>query len=109
MTKVERMKVVRDALLSIKGLKVWHYLAPAKHGDEYVVWQDEDSRDLKADGLHVEDSLEGTIDLFTKTEYSARIAEIEQALATARIGYELNSTQYEDDTGFIHYEWTWAY
>lgn len=109
LTTTDRMKVVRNALLTISGAKVWHFTAPAKHGDEYIVWQEESADDLVADGKHTERCLVGSIDLFTKTEYSARIDEIERALEQSRISYRLVSTQYEDETGFIHYEWEWSY
>lgn len=109
MTRTEKCKVVRDALLSVLPTATFHYIASTKHGDEYIVWAEENSADLKANNVSVEVAMTGTIDLFTKTEYSAKIDAIETALANAGVSYAINSVQYETDTNFIHYEWVWSY
>ena len=109
MTRTEKCKVIRDALRSVLPNSVFHYIASTKHGDEYIVWAEEESADLKADDRSVEVAMTGTIDLFTKTEYSPRIDAIEAALANAGVSYSINSVQYETDTNFIHYEWLWSY
>ena len=53
-----------------------------------------------------EQIIHGTIDFFTKTEYHKTIDDIQAALtASPRIGWNLSSVQYEDETNLIHYEW----
>lgn len=75
--------------------------------DRYFVWAEEDSADLVADGKHKERVYRGTTDLFTKQEQDPWAAQFEFALDTYGIAWQLNSVQYEDDTGFVHYEWLW--
>ena len=49
--------------------------------------------------------ISGTIDLFTKQEYDPWVQEITRALEDAEITCRIESIQYEDETGYIHYEW----
>lgn len=75
--------------------------------DRYFVWQEEGQNDLSASNGHTEKSVTGTTDLFTKLEFDPWKAEFELALTQLGISWYLNSVQYEEDTGFTHYEWVW--
>jgi hypothetical protein len=56
-----------------------------------------------------EQAIEGTIDYFTKTENDPNVQKIQDALNDGGTSHgDLNSVQYEDDTKFIHYEWTFS-
>lgn len=74
----------------------------------YFVWQEDSRNDFAADGLHAERAVEGTTDLYTKTEFDPWADAFEAALeADGMIAWYLNSFQYEEDTGLHHYEWVW--
>ena len=45
--------------------------------------------------------------LFTKNEDDPLFERIPAALESIGASWYLNSVQYEDDTGLIHYEWYW--
>lgn len=95
---------VRDALLTV-GVPVSHYTAVSKP-DKYIVWAEEGEGDSQhADNRKSTQVLQGTIDYFTKTEYDPNVAKIQESLDDAEISWKLNSVQYEDATGNIHYEW----
>ena len=77
--------------------------------DRYFVWQEDGNIPLLADGIHAETAVTGTTDLFTRMEFDPWKAAFEASLnAQRRISWELNSIQFEDDTGIWHYEWTWS-
>lgn len=76
--------------------------------ERYFVWQEEGRDDLEANNRHVEKAQRGTTDLFTKIEFDPWKEEFETALNRAGIAWRLNSSQYEEDTGFWHFEWIWA-
>ena len=76
--------------------------------DRYFVWQEDGNNDFIADGKHVEKAVTGTSDLFTKNEFDPWKEKFESALDDANIPWALNSVDYEEDTGFYHYEWTWT-
>ena len=75
--------------------------------ERYFVWQEDGTKDLEANGVHVEKAVTGTTDLFTKREFDPWKEQFEAALDAAGIAWYLNSIQYEEDTGFTHYEWVW--
>ena len=77
--------------------------------DRYFVWHEDGANDFEADGKHLERAVTGTTDLFTKQEFDPWRDEFEAALdASPYISWYLNSVQYEEETGFYHYEWVWS-
>ena len=97
-----------DALLEVIP-DVFHYEAWAKP-DKYIVWAEDNEADsLNANNHKDEQVIEGTIDYFTKTEYDPNIKLIQQKLNTLDLSWRLNSIQYEEKTGYIHYEWVFEF
>ena len=96
---------LKNLLLSI-GPPVFHYFA-AGQTRAYIVWAEDGEADsVHADGQKIERAITGTIDYFTKTEDDPVVKQIETALDRADgLAWYLNSIQYEQDTGYIHYEW----
>ena len=77
--------------------------------ERYFVWQEDGSADFIADNAHVEKAMTGTTDLFTKQEFDPWREQFEKSLDSAPgIAWQLNSVQYEENTGFWHYEWVWS-
>lgn len=95
-----------EALLSVSD-NVGHYEAIDKK-DRYIVWaEDGEYNSFDANNYKNGQTIEGTIDYFTKDEDDDDDTpnRIQIALNKARIGWRLNSVQYEDETQFVHYEW----
>lgn len=80
-----------------------------KLADDYGVYALDDDNSLIADGKHAERFFEGTIDYFArKTNGRINAAKIEKALDNVDVPWYLNGTpQYENDTGYTHYEWVY--
>lgn len=98
---------VRDALLEV-GVDVGHYESSGK-SDEYIVWaEDSEGNTLDGDNKKQIEVIQGTVDYFTKEDEDPNVSKIENALDAAKISYYLNSVQYEDETGYIHFEWVWS-
>lgn len=76
----------------------------APEGDYGVVSEDF-GEDFIANDVHLERGTAGTVDLFTRDATSAPRDAVEAVLNSAGVCWQLNSVQFEDDTGFIHYEW----
>ena len=72
-----------------------------------MIWAEDGANDFEADNIHTEKMHQGTVDLYTKTEDDPLMERIPQALERIGAAYYLNSIQYEEDTGLIHYEWVW--
>ena len=99
-----KLKEIRDFLLGIT-LNVYHYKA-WQQPDTYIVWaEDGESDAVHGDNRKEKQILDVTIDVFTKTEYDPLIEQLQEAFNDRGIPFELLSIQYEDDTGYIHYEY----
>lgn len=101
-----KLNDLKNLLLTI-GPPVFHYFAANQTGN-YIVWaEDGDGSVLHADGKKVERAITGTIDYFTMTENDPVKEQIETALdSDSGLAWALNSTQHEENTGYIHYEWS---
>lgn len=76
--------------------------------DRYFVWQEDGENNLTAGGIRKERAVTGTTDLFTKQEFDPWKEELEKAFdASPYVCWKLNSVQFEEETGFYHYEWRW--
>ena len=73
--------------------------------ERYFVWQEDGGNDLPANDRHVEYAVTGTVDLFSKTEFDPWSDAVRDAFNNAGIVWYLNSVQFEEDTGFWHWEW----
>ena len=73
---------------------------------DYGVYAEDGANDLEADDAHAEKAIEGTVDYFTRDDSGAPQTTIETALESVEgLSWYLNSIQFEQDTGYIHYEW----
>lgn len=76
--------------------------------DKYIVWaEDSEGSSVEGDDQKINQSIQGTIDYYTKQDMDENIDKIQAALTAACISFYLNSVQYEDETEYIHYEWVW--
>lgn len=100
------LKKIKQALLTVSK-NVYHYEAQKREGN-YIVWaEDSGGENSWADDLCTYQAISGTIDYFTKTEYDPTVEAIQAALNDADIVWRFNSSQYETDTKYMHYEWEW--
>lgn len=108
MTLQSKLEKIEQALTSIEGLRVYHYLRP-QLPTPFCVWQeDSETSSLEADDHKGEQAIGGSIDYFTQEEYDPMVDCIQEALNTTEgCGWSYNSVQYEDETELIHHEWVW--
>lgn len=97
---------IRDALVSIDGLRVYHYWR-TKLEAPYCVWQEDgEGSSLWGSNHQQEQVITGTIDYFTKVEFDENVELIQEALNDLEnCGWNLNNVDYEDETNLIHYTW----
>lgn len=88
----------------------WAFMAWSHAPDsDYGVVTVADQEALKADADAIaEKILTGYVDLFTRDQTSDSMDAIESVLRGLGLWFRLESIQFEEDTGYIHYEWTWA-
>lgn len=75
----------------------------------YVVWsEDGEDGSFNAGNRKAEQTITGTVDLFTKTEFDPLADEVQSILDEEGVAWSLASVQYEDETNLIHYQWRWS-
>lgn len=98
---------LKNALLAVTS-KSYHYAPPQTVTGAYIVWaEDSQADEVWADNQMQDQAIEGTVDYYTKTEGDTNVDTIQTAL-NGVCSWRLNSVQYEQDTGYIHYEWVWG-
>lgn len=106
MSMHEKIKRIRDILLTVSK-DVYHYEAMKKKNSYIVYAEDTEGQRISAGNRKIEQVIQGTIDYFTKKDWDTKVDEIQDALNDACISFYLNSVQFEEETGYMHYEWVW--
>ena len=75
--------------------------------DRYFVWQETGAKTLSADDIHKETAMSGKTDFFTKIEFDPWKDAFEFAMDKEGVIWNLDYIDYEEETGFIHYQWLW--
>lgn len=103
-----RIKVLRDALVSVAGDIVFHYFRP-QDTDRFVTWMEDGEEDaFDADNHKAEQTIHGTIHFFTNIEFDPLFDAIQDTLDNLNgVTYRWEVTTYEDDTRRIHTTWEW--
>lgn len=106
MSVASKLIPVRDMLLGVMP-EVYHYFRIVKK-NRYIIWaEDAEENSKHSDNQKDLQQITGTIDLFTKKEFDGAVDQIQDGLnGLENVGWRLNSVQYEEETNFIHYEWT---
>lgn len=97
------LDMIRDALLTVTD-NVDHYEA-FKKTDRYIVWEEYAAESFYADDKHGARAFFVAVNYFTKQQNDPNRKKIEMALDSIDAAWNLNSIQYEPDTGYTHYEW----
>lgn len=105
MTLQQKLKRFGESLADLAP-NVYHYHRRQKDFP-CVIWQEEGPASFYLDDQLSESAPAGSLDYFTQEEFDPAVDEIELTLAALGISWRLNSIQYEEDTGLIHYEWLW--
>lgn len=100
-----------DALLTVSGLGVYHYVAPTAEidtGAPYAVWGETGITDLSADDGPAEWAVDGACYFYTRAEYDGMFDAICQALADAGIAFRPGRIAWDDVTKTMTYELFWS-
>ena len=88
---------------------VTHY-APVENAETpYIVWAEQgEGESFNADNAKSEQSIEGVVDFYTQTEFDPILDDIQDTLNSLEgCSWKLDTCQYENETGIIHYTWNW--
>lgn len=96
------MDDLKDALTAT-GYQFAHFGWSKAPAGDYGVYAEDGANDMMAGNAHAERATECSVDYFTRDDTGTPKDVIETALAP--FAWYLNSVQFEEDTGYIHYEW----
>ena len=85
----------------------YHYFRPVTSFPALIWAESGEADSFRADNRKSCQTIQGTVDLFTKTEFDPLLDDVQTALEGLGVAWYLSSVQYEDETNAIHYEWTW--
>lgn len=92
---------------SIEGLTAYHYERAEDFSLPYAVWAENgEAESFHGNNRKEEQTITGSIDLYTETEFDPLVDSIQGALNDVCV-WSLDSVQYEDATKLIHYSWVW--
>lgn len=100
------VKDLGDALNEVYPFR--HFAWSSAPAGTYGIYAEENGADLRGDDQHIERGTEGTADLFTRDDSDTPREAIEAVFNRLKIPWRLNSVQYEESIGLIHYEWEWG-
>lgn len=98
------MKTIKQILLELTD-KVFLFTVPGRTLPPYIEYGIDGENQKKADNHVIERLESGYIDLFTKTDDDPLIKDVSAALDAAEVSFYLNSVQFEEETGLLHFEW----
>lgn len=103
---ISKIRTIPQLLIGITE-NIGHYEV-AQQTDKYIVWaEDSEGDSVEGDDGKIHQTIQGTIDYYTKEDMDETVDRIQEALADAKVSFYLNSVQYEDETQYIHFEWVW--
>lgn len=99
-------ETIKSILLSVSH-RVYLYTATGNTNPPYIIYGIDGGNNLFGENSREEFVDAGYIDLFTKEADDDLVKNIPAALDVAGISFYLNSVQFEEETGLLHYEWRW--
>lgn len=102
-----QLNEIKEVFLAVTE-NCYHYHAKSQP-DTYLVWAEDGQAgaDYSDNKMKIQ-VIEGTVDLYTRTEYDPLFDKVQEAMNNCEeMTWRWNSTQYEEVTGYIHHEWTW--
>ena len=104
----DEYKALLDALKETKTPVAEYAWKTRPEGAYYVISLDMESGNLNGDGEKLDRGFEGSLDLFYRklADRKSLVSQTETILDNVcGSSWELNSTQYETETGLFHVEW----
>lgn len=93
------------AALNGTGYPFAHYSWASAPEGTYGVYAEDSAISLWGDDKMQAQLISGTVDLFTRDDSGMPLEVVQAALCSAGVSWYLNTIQFEEDTGLIHYEW----
>ena len=103
------MDRLKSAIIAM-GIPYAHYaFVNAPDVLTYLVYGEDGQNVFRAGGFQAEKITTGTIDLYTRDDTGTAMRTVETELnKITAFAFRLTSSQFETDSGMLHYEWAWS-
>ncbi len=99
---------VRDALLELSGVKVYHFTADEQRPDKYIIWAETAvNLTLEADDEPRNVVAQGLIYYYTNEEYDTTVNELVRVLIAHGVGISISNVGWDYTLRQLVYEITW--
>lgn len=99
---------VRDALLELDGIDVYHFKAPEQRPNKFIIWAEtEVNLDLDADNEPQTARPRGQIYYYTDREYDPAVNDITAVLIGYGIGFRITNIGWDEMLRLIVYQIDW--
>lgn len=94
-----------EAALQATGIPTAYFGWSHAPAGDYIAWGEDYARDFVSNGIHAERGTRCFVSLFTRDGSGATRRTVENALNGLRCPWRLSMGRYENDSGYIHFEW----
>ncbi len=104
-----KLQSLRDAFVSVHPA-TYHYHRPARAAAPFAVWkEDHEDLSIETNNCKAEQGVAGYLDYFTIMEFDPVVDAFQECLNGIDDCkyWNLDSVDKEDETGLIHYRWSW--
>jgi hypothetical protein len=101
-----KLRQIGEAFAGITP-RTYHYWRPVKEVPCLIWSETGEASAMHAGNRKVEQAIAGTVDVYTKTEFDPLLDTVQDTLDSLGLAWVLDASAYEDDTGLIHYTWSW--
>lgn len=100
---------VRDALLALDDIEVYHFKAPEQRPNKFIIWAETSvNLELEADDEPQIASPRGQIYYYTNVEYDYAVNDIVESLIAYGVGFNITNIGYDDMLRLIVYQIDWG-
>lgn len=104
-----KLQALKNAFVAVHT-RTYHYQRPARAEAPFAIWmEDHEDLSIEANNSKAEQGVVGYLDYFTASEFDSTVDAFQTCLnETASVKYwNLDSVDKEDETGLIHFRWSW--
>lgn len=98
-----------ETALTATGFPFAHFAFVKAPEETYLVWGETGAEPLRTGGHQAERITYGNLDCFTRDGSGLPMQKVEAELnKIEHFAFRLDSIQFEEETGLIHYAWDWS-
>ena len=100
-----RLKAIGETFAAVTP-NTYHYWRPRLQAP-FLEWAEDGGNGFETDNHKAEQGITGKVDYYTQTEFDPVVDQVQEAMESMEMAWELTDALYEEETNLIHYSWDW--